>query len=125
MINDSQMGFTKKARTSDHTFILKTIIDKYCNNKEMARTKRRIDVRNKSSLVNVTFHAAPKIDKGYKHTVILKVQGSHGYYGASGRSNLQLHGSASTCVNPEGDFTKVIMRKDQVPALLVKPIIRS
>lgn len=95
------------------------------NNKEMARTKRRIDVRNKSSLVNVTFHAAPKIDKGYKHTVILKVQGSHGYYGASGRSNLQLHGSASTCVNPEGDFTKVIMRKDQVPALLVKPIIRS
>jgi hypothetical protein len=63
------------------------------NNKEMARTKRRIDVRNKSSLVNVTFHAAPKIDKGYKHTVILKVQGSHGYYGASGRSNLQLHGS--------------------------------
>ena len=33
VINDSQMGFTKKARTSDHMFILKTIIDKYCNNK--------------------------------------------------------------------------------------------
>ncbi|XP_052073373.1 BTB/POZ domain-containing protein 6-like isoform X1 [Mytilus californianus] len=95
------------------------------NNKEMARTKRRIDVRNKSSLVNVTFHAAPKIDKGYKHTIILKVQGSHGYYGASGRSNLQLHGSVPTCVNPEGDFTKVIMRKDQVPAILVRPVIRS
>ncbi|CAG2233733.1 BTBD1_2 [Mytilus edulis] len=95
------------------------------NNKEMARTKRRIDVRNKSSLINVTFHAAPKIDKGYKHTIILKVQGSHGYYGASGRSNLQLHGSVPTCVNPEGDFTKVIMRKDQVPAILVKPVIRS
>jgi hypothetical protein len=28
------MGFTKKARTSDHMFILKTIIDKYCNNKD-------------------------------------------------------------------------------------------
>ena len=35
MINDSQMGFTKKARTSDHMFILKTIIDKYCNNKDV------------------------------------------------------------------------------------------
>jgi len=34
VINDSQMGFTKKARTSDHMFILKTIIDKYCNNKD-------------------------------------------------------------------------------------------
>jgi hypothetical protein len=30
VINDSQMGLTKKARTSDHMFILKTIIDKYC-----------------------------------------------------------------------------------------------
>jgi hypothetical protein len=28
------MGFTKKARTSDHIFILKTIIDKNCNNKD-------------------------------------------------------------------------------------------
>jgi hypothetical protein len=28
------MGFTKKARTSHHMFILKTIIDKYCNNKD-------------------------------------------------------------------------------------------
>ena len=34
VINDSQMGFTKKARTSDHMFILKTIINKYCNNKD-------------------------------------------------------------------------------------------
>ena len=34
MINDSQMGFTKKARTSDHMFILKTIIVNYCNNKD-------------------------------------------------------------------------------------------
>ena len=28
------MGFTKKAGTSDHMFILKTIIDKYCKTKE-------------------------------------------------------------------------------------------
>lgn len=34
IIDDSQIGFTKKARTSDHMFILKTIIDKYCNKKE-------------------------------------------------------------------------------------------
>ena len=34
VINDSQMGFTKKARTSDHMFIMKTIIHKYCNNKD-------------------------------------------------------------------------------------------
>jgi len=34
IIHDCQIGFTKKARTSDHMFILKTIIDKYCNNKD-------------------------------------------------------------------------------------------
>lgn len=32
IIDDCQIGFTKKARTSDHMFVLKTIIDKYCNN---------------------------------------------------------------------------------------------
>ena len=31
IIDDSQIGFTRKARTSDHMFILKCIIDKYCN----------------------------------------------------------------------------------------------
>ena len=31
IIDDCQIGFTKKARTSDHMFVLKTIIDKYCN----------------------------------------------------------------------------------------------
>ena len=31
IINDCQIGFTKKARTSDHMFILKCICDKYCN----------------------------------------------------------------------------------------------
>ena len=34
IINDFQIGFTKEARTTDHMFILKTIIDKYCNVKE-------------------------------------------------------------------------------------------
>ena len=34
IIHDCQLGFTKKARTSDHMFILKTIIDKYCNSKD-------------------------------------------------------------------------------------------
>ena len=34
IINDCQIGFTKKARTSDHMFILKCITDKYCNSKE-------------------------------------------------------------------------------------------
>ena len=30
IISDCQIGFTKQARTSDHMFIIKTIIDKYC-----------------------------------------------------------------------------------------------
>ena len=28
------IGFTRKARTSDHMFILKCIIDQYCNTKD-------------------------------------------------------------------------------------------
>ena len=34
IINDCQIGFTKKARTSDHMFIIKSIIDTYCHKKE-------------------------------------------------------------------------------------------
>ena len=34
LIDDCQIGFTKKARTSDHMFVLKCIIDRYCANKE-------------------------------------------------------------------------------------------
>ena len=34
VINECQLGFTKAARTSDHMFILKTILDKYCNSKD-------------------------------------------------------------------------------------------
>lgn len=34
IISECQIGFTRKARTSDHMFILKTIIDKYCKTKE-------------------------------------------------------------------------------------------
>ena len=30
IINDCQIGFTRKARSSDHMFILKCLIDKYC-----------------------------------------------------------------------------------------------
>lgn len=33
LITDCQIGFTKKARTTDHMFILKCIIDKYCQQK--------------------------------------------------------------------------------------------
>ena len=33
IINKSQIGFSKKARTSDHIFVLKTLIDKYVNSK--------------------------------------------------------------------------------------------
>ena len=32
IIDDCQIGFTRKARTSDHVFVLKTLIDKYCTN---------------------------------------------------------------------------------------------
>ena len=31
IINKVQIGFTRKARTSDHMFILKSLIDKYIN----------------------------------------------------------------------------------------------
>lgn len=31
IIDSCQIGFTKNARTADHMFILKTLIDKYCN----------------------------------------------------------------------------------------------
>jgi hypothetical protein len=34
LIEDSQIGFTKKARTSDHMFILKCIVDKYCSHED-------------------------------------------------------------------------------------------
>ena len=34
LIHDCQLGFTKKARTSDHMFIIKCIFDKYCNTKD-------------------------------------------------------------------------------------------
>jgi hypothetical protein len=30
LINKCQIGFSKKARTSDHIFVLKTLIDKSC-----------------------------------------------------------------------------------------------
>jgi hypothetical protein len=33
LINKCQIGFSKKARTSDHIFVLKTLIDKYINRK--------------------------------------------------------------------------------------------
>jgi hypothetical protein len=38
IISDCQVGFTKQARTSDHMFITKTIIDKYC----IAKNKKGI-----------------------------------------------------------------------------------
>jgi hypothetical protein len=36
VIDDCQIGFTRKARTSDHMFILKCIIDQYCKTKDRA-----------------------------------------------------------------------------------------
>lgn len=33
VIHPSQIGFTKKARTSDHIFVLNSLINKYCNKK--------------------------------------------------------------------------------------------
>ena len=34
IINNYQIGFTKNARRSDHMFIIKCIIDKYCKTKD-------------------------------------------------------------------------------------------
>lgn len=91
------------------------------SNKELAKTKTKISLKKKQPIFKVIFPAAPKIEKGYKYTVILKIQGSHGYYGASGKSCLSLHSATPTCVNPEDDFNKVASRKDTVPAILIKP----
>ena len=33
IIDECQIGFTKQARTSDHMFVIKSIIDKYCHDK--------------------------------------------------------------------------------------------
>ena len=34
LIHPSQVGFTKHARTSDHCFIVKCLINKYCSTQE-------------------------------------------------------------------------------------------
>ena len=34
IIHDSQIGFTKKARTADHMFIINCPVNKYCNSKD-------------------------------------------------------------------------------------------
>ena len=34
IIHPAQIGFTKKGRTTDHVFIVKSLIDKYCNSKD-------------------------------------------------------------------------------------------
>ena len=34
IIDSCQIGFTRKARSSDHMFILKSIIDNYCKSKD-------------------------------------------------------------------------------------------
>ena len=35
LIHESQIGFTKKARTSDHLFVLKCILDEYCSERNV------------------------------------------------------------------------------------------
>ncbi|XP_033748459.1 BTB/POZ domain-containing protein 2-like isoform X1 [Pecten maximus] len=92
------------------------------SNKELGKVKTKLDIK-KNNFYDVLFHAAPRIDKGYKYTVILKIQGTHGYYGTSGKSSLPLRDSSSTVVNPDGEFSRIITNKNQVPAILVKPYI--
>ncbi|XP_060075628.1 BTB/POZ domain-containing protein 6-like [Ylistrum balloti] len=94
------------------------------SNKELGKVKRKLDIK-KNNLYDVLFNAAPKIDKGYKYTVILKIQGTHGYFGTSGKSSPPLRDSSPTVVYPDGEFTRIITNKNQVPAILVKPYIPS
>jgi hypothetical protein len=34
LIHESQIGFTKKARTADHMFVINCLINKYCSSKD-------------------------------------------------------------------------------------------
>jgi hypothetical protein len=34
IIHESQIGFTKKARTADHMFVINCLINKYCSSKD-------------------------------------------------------------------------------------------
>jgi hypothetical protein len=34
IIHESQIGFTKKARTADHLFVINCLINKYCSSKD-------------------------------------------------------------------------------------------
>lgn len=92
------------------------------SNTELGKVKTKVDIKSKN-VYNVLFPAPPKIDKGYKYTVILKFQGTHGYYGTSGKSSLPLRGTSPTVVSPDGEFTRIITNKNQVPAILVRPFI--
>ncbi|KAK3084888.1 hypothetical protein FSP39_020808 [Pinctada imbricata] len=94
-------------------------------NRDLAKTRQRIHISKKQKIHKVVFPAAPKVDKGYKYIVMVKVQGQHNYYGASGRSHLHLQSQTPTMINPEGDFSRTVTKKDQVPAILVKPYIYS
>ena len=51
IINDCQIGFSKKARTSDHMFILRTLFETYCSDKEGRLYACFIDFRKAFDMV--------------------------------------------------------------------------
>ncbi|XP_022336931.1 BTB/POZ domain-containing protein 6-like isoform X3 [Crassostrea virginica] len=95
------------------------------DNQEKAKCKEKIAINKKKQSYQVKFPAPPIVSKGFTYTIILKIQAEHRYYGASGRSNLNKTDSHPAYINPEGEFTRLIVKKDQVPAILVRPLSDS
>ncbi|XP_061166407.1 BTB/POZ domain-containing protein 6-like [Saccostrea echinata] len=93
------------------------------DNQEKAKCKDKLVINKKQQSYQIKFPAPPIVSKGFTYTVILKIQAEHRYYGASGRSNLNKTDSQPAYINPEGEFTKLVVKKDQVPAILVRPFL--
>lgn len=95
------------------------------DNQEKAKCKERFVINKKKQTYQIKFSSPPVVSKGFTYTVILKIQAEHRYYGASGRSNLNKTDSQPAYINPEGEFTRLVVKKDQVPAILVRPFVYS
>lgn len=91
------------------------------DNKQVSSVTKKIDIKKQTPSYEVTFQAASKLKKRLNYTVILKVQRSGGYYGASGRSTLAWHGVKPTVINPGGGSSRTAADKEQIPGVLVRP----
>ncbi|KAL5016240.1 hypothetical protein ScPMuIL_005829 [Solemya velum] len=91
------------------------------DNKQVSSVTKKLDIKKQTPSYEVTFVAASKLTKRLNYTIIVKVQRSGSYYGASGRSTLAWHGVKPTVINPGGGSSKTAAEKEQIPGLLVRP----